>query len=229
MNKKQYIILLFSITCFFGSTAKKAKELIELSELPKKSEQKELFSPQKIQVTKNQQQIVVPKETTAPVATKNESKKTGDYFKVPVVHKERSEQKDSTIKVTYLDDTKKEVQKKQPRHLEIANEITEDMITYHYLGARVPSKLSISFNDKPTMSLQNKQLKMPKEYSTLVVNEEDIVCVTLDYEFGFYRKGCKKVEYRIPPTLQQLKTTFDWKKPEKVIIEKAELIAIRDI
>ncbi len=152
---------------------------------------------------------------------------------MPVEHKETAkktvstQKKDSVIPVTYLD------KKEQPRKIHIAHDITESMITYHYLGARVPSKFWISYNDnEPVITLHNKKIQTKQEQPHLLI-QENLVHATVYYQFDVgglvYRKGGKKVTYKIPESVEKITTQFSWHKPEKIIIKEAELITFHDI
>ena len=213
-KKKQALIFALLLSC--NLFAKKAKELIELF-------------PQE---EKKASRIVQPKIETAPAKTALQ-KKAPDYFQVPVVHQEQHK-KNTAAAIPVIQCTdQKSVAKKTSRTIELCNDITETMITYQYLGARVPSKFSISFNDEPTITLNNKKIQTSQKSPMLIINQDDIVHVTFHYQFDYlgipYRTGGKKVTYKIPSSVEKITTQFSWHKPEKIIIKEAELIAFHDI
>ncbi len=239
-----YIIIVALTCCTFTLCAKKAKELIELSEEIKKP--KKIVSPKLIQKTQQSPQkinqknsLANSKQETQVSIVKNEVKKANDYFNVPVEHKNAAPKtiavpkKDSAIQVTYLDNQKKETIKDHARKIEIAHDINESMITYHYLGARVPSKFWISYNDsEPLLTLHDKKIQTKQKEPHLFI-KENLIQATVYYQFDvgglIYRKGGKKVTYKIPESVQKITTQFSWHKPEKIIIKEAELITFQDI
>ena len=213
---------------------KKAKELIELSEETQKP--KKIVSPQPIQQTQQLRQkntLANTQQETQTNIVKNEVKKASDYFKVPVEHKNAAPKtidapkKIMQFKMTYLDN-----QKKQPQKIFVKNEITENMITYHYLGARVPTKLTISFNDEePIIVLQNKKMEtMHNTPFSLMPGNMFKAKVYYQFDVGglIYRKG-RKLTYKMNTPVEKITTQFSWHKPEKIIIKEAELITFYDI
>ena len=216
----------------FALQAKNAKELIELFEEPieknKVCSAKKILNPKLVQNT----------QTLDASLTKHESKKASDYFQVPVEQKDvgkktsTSQKKDAAIPVTNLD-RPKITSKKQPKKIFVNNEITENMITYHYLGARVPTKLTVSFNDaEPIIVLHNKKIETTHN-SPFTLMPGNIFKAKIYYQFDvgglIYRKGTKEVTYKINTPVEKITTQFSWHKPEKIIIKEAELIAFMDV
>ena len=219
-NKKLKIftVLLLFLSAF-SLHCKKAKELIEVTEKKEKS-------------NKPHKNTVVAQSNAQQKSTPS---KASECIKVPVVvaqndPKKISEKPDPSIKVTHLDAKKEE--KKSPRTIDVCNGITKNMITYHYLGERVPTQFSVSFNNHPVIKLQDEKI-CTLDTSSIAMNQDDTLQVTFSYQFDVkgivYHKGTKEITYKVPTNLKEITPTFDWKKPEKVIIAQAELVTFRDI
>jgi hypothetical protein len=216
-NKKlKFFTLSLLFLSAFSLHCKKAKELIEVTE-------------------KNNKQHKNTVVAQANAQQKSTPSKTSECIKIPVVvaqndPKKTSEKSDPSIKVTHLDAKKEE--KKSPRMIDVCNGITKNMITYHYLGERVPTQFSVSFNNHPVIKLQDEKI-CTLDTSSIVMNQDDTLQVTFSYQFDVkgivYHKGTKEITYKVPANLKEITPTFDWKKPEKVIIAQAELVTFRDI
>lgn len=110
----------------------------------------------------------------------------------------------------------------KPQELTITNNITNDMITYHYLGSHTPSKFRVEVNGK----------ELGATPTTLHL-KEPILEVIYSYQFDVggiaYKKGSKKVTFKIDPHIKSTVTTFNWQSKERVLIEHAECMSTQDI
>ena len=228
INKIKIFTLLFLIT--LSLHGKKAKELIEISE-KSHSAKSPTIKKHEISLIKSPE-----KKVLAQADLQKESAKTKtECAKIPVVVQNDAnktpEKSDASIKVTYLDEKKEE--KKSPRTIAVCNGITKNMITYHYLGERVPTQFSVSFNNHPAIKLHDEEICTMHDASTIVMDHDDTLQVSFSYQFDYagivYHKGTKEITYKVPANLKQITPTFDWKKPEKVIIAQAELVTFHDV
>lgn len=182
----------------------------------------ELNSPSEVE---NKKLLNIQEETKAISQEKKEQTQAREQEKKKGKEDAQKEEKTETNKKV----AEQKAEKKAPQdkkgpiwEVTIHNKITPDMTTYHYLGAHTPSKFSVHINGK--------ELSEPE---TSLCLQEPILEVIYSYQFNVggiaYKKGSKKVLFKVNPQVKSITTSFNWHSKERVIIDHAEFISMQDI